>query len=154
MRDYALSDGQNASRAVARCRYAELRKKESTATVIVVDDDTSIRRALQTQLQIFGFNVLVFSSAEEMLASEWPASNACLLLDVYMPRTSGIELCQQLAASGWKLPAILMSGRDDQHTRHIMREAKPMASLFKPFDERTLLRAIRKALRQHLNQQL
>jgi len=51
-----------------------------------------------------------------------------------------------MAASGRQLPTILISGRDDQQTRKMMRGAKPIASLLKPFDERNLLRAIRKAL--------
>jgi len=114
--------------------------------MIVVDDDASIRRALRTLLQILGFNVLVFQSAEELLASEFPTDNACLLLDVYMPGMSGIELCRSLVASGRHLPTLLMSGRDDERTRRIMRETKSIARLFKPFDEKTLLRAIRKAL--------
>jgi two-component system, LuxR family, response regulator FixJ len=112
----------------------------------VVDDDASIRRALGHQLQILGFNVLVFQSAKELLASALPTDNACLLVDVYMPEMCGIELCSSLAASGRHLPAILMSARDDDATRQIMRRAKPSASLFKPFDENTLLRAIRKGL--------
>ena len=78
----------------------------------MVDDDVSIRRALRTQLQILGFNVLVFQSAEELLASEFAGGDACLLLDIYMPGISGIELCRTLAAAGRHLPAILMSGRD------------------------------------------
>ena len=114
--------------------------------MIVVDDDASIRRALRTQLQIAGFNVLVFQSAEELLVSEFPAADACLLLDVRMPGMSGIELCRNLAASGRHLPTILMSGLDDEQSRQKMREAKPVASLFKPFDESSLIRAIRRAL--------
>jgi FixJ family two-component response regulator len=121
--------------------------EKSTATVIVVDDDVSIRRALGSQLQILGFDVLIFQSAEELLVSKLPTENACLLLDVYMPRMRGIELCQSLLASGRHLPTILMSGRDDEATRQIMREAKPIAGLFKPFDQKSLLQAIRKALR-------
>ena len=120
--------------------------KNSTATVIVVDDDAFICRALERQLQILGFNVLVFRNAEELLAHEFPTDNACLLLDVYMPGMGGIELCQSLIASGWHLPTILMSGQDDRRTRQMMREAKAIARLFKPFDEKSLLRAIRKAL--------
>ena len=46
------------------------------------------------ELQILGFDVLVLQSAEELLACEFPTDNACLLLDVYMPGMSGIELCQ------------------------------------------------------------
>jgi FixJ family two-component response regulator len=121
--------------------------EKSTATVIVVDDDVSIRRALGRQLQILGFDVSVFQSAEELLVSELHIDKACLLLDVYMPGMSGIELCQSLVASGRYLPTILMSGRDDEATREIMRQAKPIAGLFKPFDQKALLQAIRKALR-------
>jgi FixJ family two-component response regulator len=105
-----------------------------------------MRRALRTQLQIVGFNVLIFQSGEEFLASEVPAGNACLLLDVWMPGMNGIELCQGLAAAGRQVPTILMSGLDDKRTIQIMREAEPIARLFKPFEEKQLLRAIRKAL--------
>ena len=124
---------------------------KSTATVIVVDDDASIRRALRRQLQILRFNVLDFQSAEEFLASEFPTGDACLLLDVYMPGMSGIELCRKMAASGRHLPTILISGRDDQQTRQMIRRAKPIASLLKPFDENKLLSAIRKALGKDAN---
>jgi len=128
-----------------RSWYRQVREK-STATVIVVDDDASVRRALRTQLQILGFNVLDFQSAEEFLTSELPTGETCLLIDVYMPGMNGVELCRSLVASGRHLPTILISGRDDLQTRQMMREANPIASLFKPFDEKTLLRAIRKAL--------
>jgi FixJ family two-component response regulator len=124
---------------------------KSTATIIVVDDDTSIRRALRRQLQILGFNVLDFESAEEFLASEIPTGDACLLLDVYMPGMTGVALCHKMAASGRHLPTILISGRDDQQTRKAMRDANPIASLLKPFDEKSLLRAIRKALPKQMN---
>ena len=116
--------------------------------MIVVDDDTSIRRALRRQLQILGFSVLDFQSAEEFLASEFPTGDACLLLDVYMPGMSGIDLCRSLAGSGRHLPTVLISGRDDDQTRQMMRKANPVASLLKPFDEKKLLSAIRKALRK------
>ncbi|MGC1398480.1 response regulator transcription factor [Candidatus Binatus sp.] len=129
----------------ARRRYRQLWKKPA-ATVIVVDDDASVRRALRSQLQIIGFNVLDFESAEEFLASEVPTDDACLLLDVYMPAMTGIELCRKLTESGRRLPTILISGRDDPQTRKMMHAANPIASLLKPFDEKTLLRAIRKAL--------
>jgi FixJ family two-component response regulator len=121
---------------------------KSTKTVIVVDDVPSIRRALRWQLQTLGFNVLDFQSAEEFLASEFPTADACLLLDVYMPGMNGIELSRELTASERRLPTILISGHDDRQTREMMREARPVASLFKPFDEKDLIRAIRKALRK------
>ena len=126
-------------------------QKKSTATVIVVDDDASIRRALRRQLQILRFNVLDFGSAEEFLTSEFPNGEACLLLDVYMPGMTGIELCKKMTEACRPLPTILISGRDDAQTKKLMREAKPIASLIKPFDEKSLLRAIRKALPNQMN---
>ena len=130
-------------RAVRYCQLPTTPKP----TVIVVDDDLSVCRALRLQLQVSGFNVLVFRSGESLLGSDFPTSNACLLLDVYMPGMSGIELCRSLAAAGRRLPTVLMSASDDEVTRRVMCEAKTVASLFKPFDEKALLHAIRKALR-------
>lgn len=117
----------------------------------MVDDDVSIRRALRRQLRILGFNVLDFQSAEDFLASQVPSGDACLLLDVYMPGMTGIELCRSFTAAGRCLQIILISGRDDQQTRKMMREANPVASLLKPFDEKTLLAAIWKALPNRSN---
>lgn len=114
--------------------------------MIVVDDDASMRRALGRQLQIAGFNTLVFQSGEELLAGEFSADNTCLLLDVWMPGMNGIELFRNLAAAGRQLPTIVMSGFDDERTMQLMSEAEPIARLFKPFEEKRLLRAIRKAL--------
>jgi len=122
--------------------------KKSTATLVVVDDDASIRRALKRQLQILGFDVVDFQSAEEFLTSKFPTGDACMLLDVYMPGMNGIELCRHLASAGLYLPTILISGREDEQTKRLMREAKPVATLFKPFDEVDLLRALRKATRR------
>ena len=130
-------------RAVRYCQLAITPKP----TVIVVDDDLSVCRALRRQLRLAGFNVLVFQSGESLLGSDFPTDNACLLLDVYMPGMNGIELCRSLAAAGRRLPTVLMSASDDELTRRAMSEAKAVASLFKPFDEKVLLGAIRKALR-------
>ena len=128
-------------------RIALLSSNHKT-TVIVVDDDPSVGRALQLQLEILGFDSVILDSAEKLLAGTTATENACLLLDVYMPEMNGIELCRRLAEVGLHLPTILMSGRDDKKTRELMRKAKPVACLFKPFDQATLLRAIRKAMRQ------
>jgi len=114
-------------------------------SVIVLDDDISVCRALETQLKILGFGVRAFHTAAELLANEIPSRDACLLVDVYLPGMTGIELCRHLNAAGRYLPTILMSGRDDDETKRLMRDAKPIASLFKPFGQPTLLRALRKA---------
>jgi FixJ family two-component response regulator len=116
-------------------------------TVIVLDDDLSVCRALKLQLEILSFDVLVFHNAEELLAGEIPSEGVCLLADVYLAGMDGLLLCRHMSTHGSKIPTILMSGRDDQRTVRLMKEAKPVASIFKPFDQRTLLRAIRKAVR-------
>lgn len=121
--------------------------EKMTATVIVIDDDASVRRALRWQLQTLGFNVLDFESAGEFLASEIPGGDVCLLLDVYMAGMNGIDLCRKMIALERRLPTILVSGHDDRRTRKMMRAAKPAATLFKPFEEKALMRALRKALR-------
>jgi FixJ family two-component response regulator len=125
--------------------------KNPKTTVIVVDDDASMRRALRTQLRALGFEVLVLRSGEELMAGEIPLINSCLLLDVWMPGMSGVDLCRSLAASGRHLPTVLMTGLDDERTAQMMREANTVASLFKPFDEKQLMHAIRKALRKRAN---
>jgi FixJ family two-component response regulator len=87
------------------------------------------------------------------VAKELPTGNACLLADVYLPAMNGIDPCRNLAPEGSRLPTILVTGRDDAQTKRLMREAKPIACLFKPFDEETLLRALRKASRSFLKAQ-
>lgn len=117
----------------------------------MVDDDASVGRALRTLLQILGYEVLVFQSAEDLLRYKIPTGQVCLLLDVYMPGIGGIELCRRLRAMGRFLPTILMSGTDDERTRRGMRAIQATARLFKPFDERKLVRVIQKALHSHSN---
>jgi len=102
------------------------------------------------QLSVAGFNVRVFDSAEEFLAGKFPSANACLLLDIYLPGMTGVELWKHLAAAGRQIPTVLMSGRDDEETRKLARQARRTPCLFKPFDQSALLRAIHKAMRGQL----
>lgn len=115
-------------------------------TVFVVDDDASLLRAIQRLLNAFDYEVLVFSTAEAFLAHELPAAQACLLLDVFLPEMSGIELCATLRKSGRTIPTVLMTARDDENTRRLLNEADVVAVLSKPFDEDALLEAISRAL--------
>jgi two-component system response regulator FixJ len=119
-------------------------------TVLVVDDDLSVRRALQLQLRLAGFKVRVFDSAEALLSANFPTDNTCLLLDLYMPGMGGIELLRILATAGRQIPTVLMSGRDDETTRKLARQANGNHCLFKPFDQSALLRTIRKAMHREV----
>jgi FixJ family two-component response regulator len=105
-----------------------------------------VRRALQFLLRVAGFRVRGFESAEHFLGGKLPFTNICLLLNIYMPSMGGIELWQHLAAAGRQMPTILMSGRDDEETRRLVRNARGVPCLFKPFDQSALLRTINNVL--------
>ena len=116
-------------------------------TVFVVDDDASLLRAMQRLLGSFGYEVRVFRSAEAFLAQDAPTADTCLLLDIFLPGMSGIELWTALAAGGRSIPIVLMTARDDESTRRIVCGVGATAILYKPFDEEVLLEAIACALR-------
>ena len=70
------------------------------ATVVVVDDDPSVLRALSRLIRSQGFRVLSFDRPSVLLASTIPKTNACMVVDINLPEMSGTELCSALAASG------------------------------------------------------
>lgn len=116
------------------------------ATVLVVDDDPSVLRSLRRLVSASGFQVKTFGGPSELLASETPRSNACMVVDIDMPEMNGIEMCEVLKRSGRGLPAILITGRTDARTRSMAAQADAVAVLFKPFEEEPLLDAIDRAL--------
>ena len=116
------------------------------ATILVVDDDASILRAMHRLLSSVGFQVLTFESSEALLAADLPAGDLCLLTDIYLPGANGIELSRALNDSGRRVPAILMTARMDAHTRKLADAFGAIATLYKPFDEDALLEAVNHAL--------
>ncbi|HUA35361.1 MAG TPA: response regulator [Candidatus Binataceae bacterium] len=116
------------------------------ATILVVDDDASILRAMHRLLISVGFQVLTFDSSEALLAAELPSGDLCLLTDIYLPGANGTELSRALNDSGRKVPVILMTARTDGHTRKLADTVAAVATLYKPFDEDALLEAINDAL--------
>ena len=121
-------------------------KAGEAATVVVVDDDPSVLRALSRLIRAAGFRVLTFDRPSALLASAIPRANACMVVDINLPEMSGSELCSALAASGRGLPAILITGRNDFATQRLIAKAQVVAALFKPVDERALFDAIARAL--------
>jgi FixJ family two-component response regulator len=118
----------------------------SPATVLAVDDDPSVLRSLKRLISASGFQVKMFGKPSELLASELPGSNACMLVDIDMPEMTGIEMCEVLKRSGRGLPTILITGRTDTRIRTLAAQSDAVAVLFKPFDEEPLLEAIARAL--------
>ena len=127
-------------------REREVVDATGLATVLVVDDDPSTLHSLKRLVSAFGFEVKTFARPSELLASETPRSNACMVVDIDMPEMNGIEMCEVLKGSGRGLPTILITGRTDARTRSLAAQSDAIAVLFKPFDDKPLLEAIGRAL--------
>lgn len=69
-----------------------------------------------------------------------------MVVDIDLPEMTGIQMCEILKRSGRSLPTILITGRSDAHTRLLAAQSDPIALLFKPFEEESLLDAIDRAL--------
>jgi len=120
--------------------------KPDGRVVCIVDDDASLRRSLRNLLTSLGFRVATFESAEAFLASADRDSIGCLVLDVRMPGMSGVDLLKHLAASGSRVPAIILTAHGDDETRRRSLEAGATAFLEKPVRTPALLDAVRRAL--------
>jgi FixJ family two-component response regulator len=113
--------------------------------VFVVDDDYRVREALSSLIASVGLRVAAFGSAAEFLESEKPDSPACLVLDLELPGTSGLELQQELAA-GDGPPIVFITGHGDIPSSVRAMKAGAIEFLPKPFSEQELLRAIDAAI--------
>jgi FixJ family two-component response regulator len=113
------------------------------ATVVyVIDDDESVRRALARLLRSAALDAETFSSADEFLNSPKQNKNACILIDIRMPGSTGFDLQQKLAASDIRIPVIVISASDDAQIRERARELGAVSFFRKPVDDQALLDAI------------
>jgi len=115
-------------------------------TVFLVDDDASVRRALQRLIRAAGYDVESFPDAAGYLASPAPSLPACIVLDIRMPTMSGFELQSAIAGTSRALPVVFITGHGDEAVRSQALEAGAVDVLFKPIDEEELVSAIEKAL--------
>ena len=120
--------------------------------VVIVDDDALIPRALVRLLSTAGWHAVTFPSAEAFLQTGMQASPVCLVLDVWLPGMTGVELLEHLAAMGSTLPAVIITGRNDLQMRMRAMQAGAIAYILKPLDGQDLLRALQEALEgRHLS---
>lgn len=115
---------------------------DSALTVAVIDDDDSVRAALQQLLRSASFTVLTYATAEEFLAARGHIQADCLVIDVNLPGMSGVALVRALAAEGKPLRAVLISAREDPATLALIRSCGDVPFLRKPFSDEELLAAI------------
>jgi len=117
--------------------------------VYVVDDHPSIRKSVSCILSVAGFEVMPFSSPNEFLKICSDAKQGCLLLDLYMPGMNGLRLQRLLNDLDFHLPVIFMTGTGDISSSVQAMKMGAMDFIQKPFDARTLIKAVEKALEKN-----
>jgi FixJ family two-component response regulator len=117
------------------------------STVHVLDDDASFQTAIRRRLELAGYAVQVYSSAEQFLDQQPPDNQSgCLLLDVQLPGLSGLALQSRLREAGSKLPIVFISGRAEIPTTVSAIKAGAEDFLIKPVASGDLLPAIERAI--------
>ena len=110
--------------------------------VYLVDDDQSVRTRLSRLMRVSGFDVRAFDTAEQFLAEVSEDWNGCVLLDMALPRVTGLQAQERLRDMGIRLPVIAMSACDDDGVREAARAVGVRFFLHKPIDDQALLDAI------------
>ena len=127
-------------------------------TVFVVDDDELVRVAIEGMLKAVGLHAETFGSPQEFLNNERVDGPSCLVLDVRLPGTSGLDLQRQLTQAGVQIPIIFITGHGDIPMSVKAMKSGAVEFLTKPFRNQDLLDAIHQALerdrltRQHRNE--
>jgi FixJ family two-component response regulator len=112
--------------------------------IYIVDDDPSVRSALKRLLRTISTDIETFASAEEFLKSFSGNHPSCLILDVYLPGMSGIELYQHLIKSGQRIPVVFITAQDTESIREEAMKLSGINLLRKPFNKQSLFVAIQK----------
>ena len=118
----------------------------NTRIVAIVDDDESVRRALEGLLKAVGLRALGFPSAEEFLNSGQQHNTACLVTDIRMPGMSGLDLQARLNSQNLKIPTIFITAHGDANMRMQALRAGAVEFLAKPFNDDVLLEHVKAAL--------
>ena len=122
------------------------------ATVFIVDDEEAVRDSIAMLLRSARLTTRCYTDAAEFLERYQPEDPGCLVLDVRMPRMSGMELQQELNRRGWTLPVIFISGHADVPMAVEAMRAGALDFLQKPFNDDDLIRHVQKALEQDAQQ--
>ena len=120
--------------------------QDKTKLVAIVDDDDSMRNALQGLLKAVGLPAQAFASGEEFLKCSQRDEIACLIADIRMPGMSGLELQAQLNADHCRIPIIFITAHGDEKMRMQALRAGAVEFMAKPFNDEALLESVRAAL--------
>ena len=134
------------------CAIAAFRESRSSLMsrdapiVFVVDDDVSVRESLEALIRCEGWEPETFASAQEFLARPRVGVPSCLVLDVSLPDLNGLDLQNRIAADRTDMPIIFITGHGDVPMTVRAMKAGAVEFLTKPFEDETLLSAIRNAI--------
>jgi len=123
--------------------------KENKPLIYVVDDDPSVRKALERLLRSAGYDAKSFASALEFMDFDHPDLPGCLVLDIRMPKLSGLELQDRMAEKGIFIPIIFITGHGTVPDSVRALKAGAMDFLQKPFKDGELLDAVSLAVKKH-----
>lgn len=124
----------------------------AAGTVFIVDDEEAVRDSIGLLMRSIGLPWRAFPDARAFLAEYDPKLPGCLVLDIRMPRMSGLDLQQELNRRGWSLPLIFITGHGDVPMAVEAMRAGAVDFLQKPFNDDELIRRVQKALVQDLQQ--
>jgi FixJ family two-component response regulator len=116
--------------------------EEDRPLVVIVDDDEAVRTSLEELMLSVGIEAAGFGSTRELLEANLPERPGCLVLDVRMPGSSGLDLQQHLAATGNPKPIVFLSGHGDIPMTVQAMKAGAVDFLTKPFRDQSLLDAV------------
>ena len=121
---------------------------EEQGRLLIVEDDTALRRSLHTTLGSLGFDVSEASNGEDALVHLRRANYEAVLLDINMPGMGGIETCRRIRRISTKLQILMLTVRDDEDDKVEALEAGADDYVTKPFHSRELTARIRTAIRR------
>lgn len=116
--------------------------------VLVVDDDELVHRSLERLVHSVGLDVATFASAVDFLREPMPDRPACVVLDLRLPGSNGLEVQQSLTRRGHEIPIIFISGHVDVPSSVRAMKAGAIDFLEKPFSDQALLDLVYGALRR------
>jgi FixJ family two-component response regulator len=119
---------------------------QTSNLIAIIDDNESIQDSLCDLIEAGGFEVQCFGSAKAFLESDLHGRAGCLIVDVRMPKMSGLELQARLKQEKCKVPIIFITAHDDAETRTQAIEEGAVEFLAKPFDHQLLLKLLRGTL--------
>jgi FixJ family two-component response regulator len=114
--------------------------------ISIIDDDVSVRIAISRLVRAVGYLPHAFASADDFLNSQDVNDTSCVIADVHMPGTSGIQLQKLLHLQGRSVPMIFITAFPEEHTRAQALDAGAVGFLNKPFDGARLIEHIDRAL--------